>query len=102
MSPEERGKGAQPLLEEYDEFGNLNIPAYEQKLKEATAEKIFQVTLGKDIVTAQLEMSCDKIINKILYYLSELPIAESFFCLMPNFKELVAYSRFEDYLNKWF
>ena len=53
-------------------------------------------------MTAQLEMSCDKIINKILYYLSELPIAESFFCLMPNFKELVAYSRFEDYLNKWF
>ena len=50
-------------------------------------------------MTAQLEMSCDKIINKILYYLSELPIAESFFCLMPNFKELVAYSRFEDYLN---
>ena len=47
-------------------------------------------------------MSCDKTINKILFYFSRLPMQESFFRMMPYLKELVDYKRFEDYLDKWF
>ena len=31
-----------------------------------------------DVLDAQIEMNCDKLINKILYYLSRLPIQYSF------------------------
>ena len=55
----------------------MNLPLHvdvPKRQSDLAVEKIFQAELGKDIVTAQLDMSCDKIINKILYYLSELPI----------------------------
>ena len=65
-------------------------------------ENILEAEYGMNIIEAQLYMSCDKTINKILFYMSKLPIQESFFLLMPNFKDLVDYKRFEDYLDQWF
>ena len=57
---------------------------------------------GQDPMDAQLEMSCDRLVNKMLYYLSQISIQKSFFSLIPRFKDLVEYSRFEGYMDNFF
>lgn len=46
-------------------------------------------------------MNNDQLINKILYYLSKLPIQLSFDIMMPKLCDLCEYSRFYDYLDAW-
>ena len=64
--------------------------------------KRYETALGNNILDAQLNISCDHLVNKILYYLTNLPRQYSYYALTPKFKDLVGYSRFEGYLNKWF
>lgn len=56
---------------------------------------------GVDTLDAQLETRCDELINKILYYLSKLPIYISFEHLQPKMKKLCTYVRFLDYMSAW-
>ena len=37
-----------------------------------------------DVVDAQIEMNCDLLINKIMYYLSQLPLQLSFEMMKPK------------------
>ena len=48
-----------------------------------------------------LETNCDNLINKILYYLSKLPIQLSFNLMKPKMYKLCEYYRFYDYLDAW-
>ena len=47
-------------------------------------------------------MGCDRLINKMLYYLSKVPVQKSFYSLTPRFRELVEYTRFADYMDTFF
>lgn len=58
--------------------------------------------MGRDILEVQIEISSDRLINKILFFLSRLPAQFSFFSTMPRFKELVKYSGFINYIDLWF
>ena len=33
--------------------------------------EVYRIIYGKDILDTQIEMDCDRLINKILYYLSK-------------------------------
>ena len=55
----------------------------------------------KDVLDAQMETNCDNIINKILYYLSQLPMQLSHDLMKPKMYKLCRYSRFYDYLDAW-
>ena len=46
-------------------------------------------------------MNNDQLINKILYYMSCLPIQFSFEIMRPKLSSLCEYSRFYDYLDAW-
>ena len=48
-----------------------------------------------------METNCDNIINKILYYLSQLPMQLSHNLMKPKMYKLCRYSRFYDYLDAW-
>ena len=61
-----------------------------------------EVIIGDDPLDAQLKMSCDRLVNKMLYYLAQISIQRSFFSLIPRFSELVLYTRFEDYMDNFF
>ena len=54
-----------------------------------------------DVVDAQIETNCDLIINKILFYLSQLPIQLTFSMMKPKLYQLCEYTRFNDYLKAW-
>ena len=58
--------------------------------------------LGNDTLQDQIDQSGDRLVNKILYYLSNLPIQYSMFQLTQKFDEMVTFTRFEDYLSKAF
>ena len=60
------------------------------------------VTYGKSALEAQLELSSDKLINKMLFYLSRLPLQFSFHQMTEDFHKLVPYQRFSDYVERWF
>lgn len=57
---------------------------------------------GKKILDYIIEISHDKLLNQILYMLSQLPIEHSFSLINPSLKDLQGYARFKDYLDKWF
>ena len=65
-------------------------------------EVVVTILYGYDPIDAQLEMSCDRLINKMLYYLSNVSVQKSFFSLIPRFKDLVEYTRFEGYMDTFF
>ena len=46
-------------------------------------------------------MNCDLLINKIMYYLSQLPLQLSFEMMRPKLRDLCEYVRFADYLSAW-
>ena len=46
-------------------------------------------------------MNNDLLINKILYYLSQLPIEYSFHKMQPKLRYVCQHVRFIDYLNSW-
>lgn len=48
-----------------------------------------------------LETNCDNLINKILFYLSKIPMQLSFNLMKPKMYRLCEYSRFYDYLDAW-
>ena len=56
---------------------------------------------GEDPLRALINLNCDSLINKILHYLSRLPIQYSFQRIQDKLEELVEYSRFADYVNSW-
>lgn len=58
--------------------------------------------LGNSILDDQLDKSGDLIINKILFYLSRLPIQFSIFELTERISELIEFSRFKDYVDQLF
>ena len=62
----------------------------------------FVKVFGKSPIEAQLQMSCDRLVNKMLYYLSKVSVQKSFYSLIPRFSELVEYTRFEDYMDTFF
>ena len=49
---------------------------------------------NEDVLDAQIEMSCDLLINKIMFYLSQLPIQLSFNQMRPKLYLLCEYVRF--------
>ena len=51
------------------------------------------------MVDAQIEMSCDLLINKIMFYLSQLPVQLTFHFMRPKLHSLCEYMRFVDYLS---
>ena len=46
-------------------------------------------------------MNCDLLINKIMYYLSQLPFQLSFEMMKPKLYQLCEYIRFNDYISSW-
>ena len=76
-----------------------SVAAYKpKKSKKQDTVKIY----GKNCLEVQLGMSVDIVVNKMIYYLSKLPVQLSVFELTPMFKELIKYSRFEGYIDKLF
>ena len=61
----------------------------------------YQRSSLKDVLDAQMETNCDNIINKILYYLSQLPMQLSHNLMKSKMYKLCRYSRFYDYLDAW-
>ena len=82
----------------FKESNTIEDGRFEEIVK-GTGIKMLQ---GQDPMDAQLEMSCDRLVNKMLYYLSQISIQKSFFSLIPRFKDLVEYSRFEGYMDNFF
>ena len=81
----------------------LQVTALENKEpKFQEGEVKMEIKYGNNIVDELLEVSYDKLINQILYMLSQLPLQSSFKLLQKKFAELSEYSRFPDHLNKWF
>ena len=55
----------------------------------------------EDPLDVLLDMNCDSLINKLLHYLSRLPIQYSFRKMQPKLKDLAEFSRFLDYISAW-
>ena len=63
----------------------------------------FIVTKGDtNTLDAMLDLSVDRIVNKVLYHLSKLPIHNSFVILQSRFVKLLDYGRFSLHLDNWF
>ena len=58
--------------------------------------------LTDSVLEDQLAQSGDRIVNKILFYMSKIPIQFSIFRLTQKFDELLSYNRFGDYLENCF
>lgn len=56
---------------------------------------------GDDVMDAQIKTNCDLTINKILYYLSQLPIQLSLKMMIPKLYQMCEYKRFNDYISSW-
>lgn len=54
-----------------------------------------------DIVDSMLKINSDEIVNKILYYLSKLPIQLSFTQMQGKLEGLCEKARFIDYIKAW-
>jgi len=54
-----------------------------------------------DALDLQIEMNCQSLINKILYFLSKVPIDYSYKKMKPKLKDLATQSRFFDYISAW-
>ena len=92
-----------PVEGDYKAPKILQVPALENKEPEFQKVEIkMRIEDGNNIVKELLEVSYDKLINQILYMLSQLPLQYSFKLLQENFGDLSEYSRFPDHLNKWF
>ena len=61
----------------------------------------YKVDKKDDILDVLLELNCDSLINKILHYLSRVPIQYSYQKMQPKLKNLATYSRFIDYISAW-
>lgn len=63
-----------------------------------TSEITFKTIELEDALDQQINLSCDHLVNKILYYLSKLPAQYSIQKMQPKMAKLCEYARFYDYL----
>ena len=83
------------------EIKKKNAIAIENYQSTSQKSSFFKI-LGNSVLEAQLDQSGDRIVNKILFYMSKIPIQFSIFTLSKKFHDLLTYNRFEDYLQNCF
>ena len=61
-----------------------------------------EIHYGADVLDAQLEMGSDRLVNKMLNYLTQVPQQLTFHSLYPRFSELVKFASFSHFFDLWF
>ena len=56
---------------------------------------------GIDPLKELINQNCESLINRILNYLSKIPIEYSFQRMQEKMHEVAEHSRFVDYVNSW-
>ena len=82
-------------------IGKKKVVAIENA-KSISEKSSFYKLFENSVLDDQLAQSGDRIVNKILFYISKVPIQFSIFKLSSKFYDLLTYNRFEDYLENCF
>ena len=61
----------------------------------------YEAITGLDVLDAQIETNSDLMINKIMYYLSRLPLQLSFSMMKDKLYLVCEYKRFANYIEAW-
>jgi len=54
-------------------------------LRDQSKTAIVDIVYGKDVLDAQIALSCDLLINEILYMFAQLPVNITFWQMIPKF-----------------
>jgi len=66
------------------------------------ANGLLEIESGINAIESMITVKYEKIINKMLFYLSQIDIQKSFTLMYPLFAECMEYNFFPAYMDTWF